>query len=175
MSSADAEEAGHKAPVLGAPGPGAGALRHARLLLHQGEGVVRGLLRPPRVLGQRLRAISRAYQACFAGDYSAAHCMTTGELLAAAALYAHLLAADDALPWRATLGRVRLTEDCTTSSSRIFLKLMFQALAEELGVQMLARILGRSMAKAPRCETRSSPETALKTGALPSISSRALA
>ena len=65
--------------------------------------------------------------------------MGTDELRAAAGLFTRLLAAD-AVPWRGVLGGVRITED-TTSSSRIFLKVMFQEMAEQLGV----RVLGRRM------------------------------
>ena len=63
--------------------------------------------------------------------------MATDELRASARLYAHLLAAD-ALPWHAVLGRVRVTEDDTTSSSRIFIKMLFQDLAEQLGIRALS-------------------------------------
>jgi pre-mRNA-splicing factor CWC22 len=63
--------------------------------------------------------------------------MATDELRATARLYAHLLAAD-ALPWHAILGRVRVTEDDTTSSSRIFIKMLFQDLAEHLGIRALS-------------------------------------
>lgn len=44
--------------------------------------------------------------------------------LQVAALFAHLLATD-ALPW-SVLNCVRLTEEDTTSSSRIFIKYLFQ-------------------------------------------------
>jgi pre-mRNA-splicing factor CWC22 len=50
--------------------------------------------------------------------------MTTDELRASARFYAHLLAVD-ALPWCGSLGRVRVTEQDTTSSSCIFIKLLF--------------------------------------------------
>jgi pre-mRNA-splicing factor CWC22 len=63
--------------------------------------------------------------------------MATDELRATARLYAHLLAAD-ALPWHAILGRVRVTEDNTTSSLRIFIKMLFQDLVEHLGIQALS-------------------------------------
>ncbi|KAI4963116.1 hypothetical protein ZWY2020_019685, partial [Hordeum vulgare] len=95
-------------------------------------------------LGQRLCGVGRAYragfEACFARCYAAAHRMGTDELRAAAGLFTHLLAAD-AVPWRGVLGGVRITEEDTTSSSRIFMKVVFQEMAEQLGV----RVLGRRM------------------------------
>ena len=47
-----------------------------------------------------------------------------GKLRNVAALFAHLLATD-ALPW-SVLSCIRLTEEDTTSSSRIFIKYLFQ-------------------------------------------------
>jgi pre-mRNA-splicing factor CWC22 len=65
--------------------------------------------------------------------------MGTDELRAAAGLFAHLLAAD-AVPWCGVLGGVvRVTEEDTTSSSRIFVKTLFQEMAEQLGVRELGR------------------------------------
>ncbi|KAK3145203.1 hypothetical protein QOZ80_4AG0325360 [Eleusine coracana subsp. coracana] len=93
-------------------------------------------------LGQRLCAVDRAYQAgfeaCFARHYAAAHLMQSDELRASVGFFARLLAAD-ALPWRGTLGLVRVTEEDTTSSARIFLKVMFQDLTDQLGIRMLSR------------------------------------
>nr|AGT16612.1 pre-mRNA-splicing factor [Saccharum hybrid cultivar R570] len=88
-------------------------------------------------VGHKLLSVA-GFEACFAGHYSAAHRMTTDELRASARFYAHLLAAD-ALPWHGSLGRVRVTEQDTTSSSLIFIKLLFQDLAEKLGVWTLSK------------------------------------
>uniref|UniRef100_A0A8I6WG69 Uncharacterized protein n=1 Tax=Hordeum vulgare subsp. vulgare TaxID=112509 RepID=A0A8I6WG69_HORVV len=60
------------------------------------------------------------------------------ELRAAAGLFAHLLAMD-VVPWHGVLGGVRITEEDTTSSSRILMKVMFQEMAEQLGVWVLGR------------------------------------
>ncbi|KAF3650402.1 hypothetical protein T459_31935 [Capsicum annuum] len=49
--------------------------------------------------------------------------------------FAHLLATD-ALPWH-VLAYIVLTEEDTTSSSRIFIKILFQELAEQLGIRLL--------------------------------------
>lgn len=50
--------------------------------------------------------------------------LETNKLRNVASLFAHLLATD-ALPW-SVLGCMRLTEEDTTSSSRIFIKYLFQ-------------------------------------------------
>ncbi|KAM7262469.1 hypothetical protein ACFE04_000152 [Oxalis oulophora] len=53
--------------------------------------------------------------------------------------FAHLLGTD-ALPWHC-LAYIRLTEEDTTSSSRIFIKILFQELSEHLGIQLLNKRL----------------------------------
>ncbi|KAA3479800.1 pre-mRNA-splicing factor CWC22-like protein [Gossypium australe] len=42
----------------------------------------------------------------------------------------------NALPWH-VLAYIRLTEEDTTSSSRIFIKILFQELSEHLGIRIL--------------------------------------
>ncbi|KAF3621870.1 hypothetical protein FXO38_31629, partial [Capsicum annuum] len=42
----------------------------------------------------------------------------------------------DALPWH-VLAYIVLTEEDTTSSSRIFIKILYQELAEQLGIRLL--------------------------------------
>ncbi|KAI4963119.1 hypothetical protein ZWY2020_019688 [Hordeum vulgare] len=95
-------------------------------------------------LGHRLCGVGRAYrtgfEACFVRCYAVAHRMGIDELRAAAGLFAHLLAMDVVL-WHGVLGGVRITEEDTTSSSRILMKVMFQEMAKQLGV----RVLGRRM------------------------------
>jgi pre-mRNA-splicing factor CWC22 len=68
--------------------------------------------------------------------------MGTDELRSTGELFGHLLA-NDAVAWRSMLGLdgVRITEEDTTSSSRIFIKTMFQETAEQLGVRELGRRL----------------------------------
>jgi pre-mRNA-splicing factor CWC22 len=51
--------------------------------------------------------------------------------------FAHLLYTD-ALPWT-VFSVVRMTEDDTTSSSRIFLKILLQELSESLGMKELVQ------------------------------------
>lgn len=61
--------------------------------------------------------------------------METNKLRNVAKFFAHLLGTD-ALPWQA-LAYIRLTEEDTTSSSRIFIKILFQELSEHLGLRKL--------------------------------------
>ncbi|CAL4900145.1 unnamed protein product [Urochloa decumbens] len=138
MSSVDSEEAGHKLMSVVRPG------QETELcsMLLECRRKERAYTRYYGQLGQRLCAIHPAYQAgfeaCFASHYSTLHRVETNELRATAMFFAHLLATD-ALPWRGVLGRVRVTEDDTTSSSRIFIKMLFQDLSEHLGVSVLSR------------------------------------
>ena len=56
-----------------------------------------------------------------------------------AKFFAHLMC-QDALPWSA-LNYISLTEEDTTSSSRIFIKILFQEMSEQLGVKQLSQKL----------------------------------
>lgn len=64
------------------------------------------------------------FEDCFAKQYSIIHRLETNKLRNVAKLFAHLLA-NDAISW-GVLGCIRLTEEDTTSSSRIFIKYLFQ-------------------------------------------------
>ncbi|CAI0542839.1 unnamed protein product [Linum tenue] len=106
------------------------------------------------LVAQRLSMIRLAYRAnferCFAEQYSTSHRLETNKLRNVATLFAHLIATD-ALPWD-VLGYVRLTEEDTNSSSRIFVKYLFQEMTEQLGIRKLnerltenAAVLGDSI------------------------------
>lgn len=56
------------------------------------------------------------------------HRLETNKLRNVAKFFAHLLGTD-ALPWHC-LAYIRLTEEDTTSSSRIFIKILFQVILE---------------------------------------------
>jgi pre-mRNA-splicing factor CWC22 len=88
----------------------------------------RTYLRYYGLLGQRFCMINRIYQEnfdeCFVKQYSMIHRLETNKLRNVAKFFAHLLGTD-ALPWN-VLGYIRLTEEDTTSSSRIFIKILFQ-------------------------------------------------
>ncbi|KAL6203716.1 hypothetical protein ACLB2K_027415 [Fragaria x ananassa] len=99
----------------------------------------RSYLRYYGLLGQRLCMINRIHQEnfekCFVEQYSMIHQLETNELHNVAKFFAHLLGTD-ALPWHC-LANIRLTEEDTTASSRIFIKILFQELAEHLGIRLL--------------------------------------
>lgn len=72
--------------------------------------------------------LKREYQACFEDcfrrQYALIHRLETNKLRNVARFFGHLLATD-AISWE-VIDSVRLTEDDTTSSSRIFIKVLFQ-------------------------------------------------
>ncbi|CAI0426286.1 unnamed protein product [Linum tenue] len=91
------------------------------------------------LLGQRFCMINKVHQEnfekCFVQQYSMIHRLETNKLRNVAKFFAHLLGTD-ALPWH-VLAYIRLTEEDTTSSSRIFIKILFQELSEHLGIRRL--------------------------------------
>ncbi|XP_059077925.1 uncharacterized protein LOC131876519, partial [Cryptomeria japonica] len=122
MSSADFEEAGHKL---------------LKIKLETGQ--ERTYLRYYGLLGQRFCMINKIYEEffdkCFVQQYSMIHRLETNKLRNVAKFLAHLLGID-ALPWHC-LAYIHLTEEDTTSSSRIFIKTLLQELAEQLGILLL--------------------------------------
>ena len=88
----------------------------------------RTYLRYYGLLGQRFCRLNKVHQEnfekCFVQQYSMIHRLETNKLRNVAKFFAHLLGTD-ALPWH-VLAYIRLTEEDTTSSSRIFIKILFQ-------------------------------------------------
>lgn len=80
------------------------------------------------LLAQRFAFLSQTYQVLFeesfAFQYAHIHRLETNKLRNIAKLFAHLMATD-AISW-GVLQVIRLTEEDTTSSSRIFIKILFQ-------------------------------------------------
>ncbi|KAI7983854.1 Pre-mRNA-splicing factor cwc22 [Camellia lanceoleosa] len=99
----------------------------------------RTYLRYYGLLGQRFCMINKVHQEnfenCFVQQYSMIHRLETNKLRNVAKFFAHLLGAF-ALPWH-VLAYIRLTEEDTTSSSCIFIKILFQDLSEHLGIRLL--------------------------------------
>ncbi|KAJ2724891.1 pre-mRNA-splicing factor cwc22 [Coemansia sp. Benny D115] len=91
------------------------------------------------LIGERLCKVNRSWSLgftqAFASCYENIHRYETNHLRNIAHFFSHLLATD-ALAWT-VLQAVELTEETTTSSSRIFLKILLQDLAEELGLKGL--------------------------------------
>jgi len=103
------------------------------------------------LLGARFCVIGAAYRDsfCYAfrAQYEGCHRLETNKLRNVAKLFAHLLHTDS-LPWR-VLGGVRLNEDDTTPSSRIFIKVLVQELVEYMGLHKLrSRMLAPESAEA---------------------------
>lgn len=76
-----------------------------------------------------------AFMDAFAQQYNTIHRLETNKLRNVAKLFAHLLHTD-AMPW-SVLNVIHLNEDETTSSSRIFVKILIQEMAEAMGINKL--------------------------------------
>ena len=88
---------------------------------------------------QRFCQINRIYvgpfEDIFRNSYSTVHRLETNKLRNVAKFFAHLLFTD-AISWE-VLTIVKLNEEDTTSSSRIFIKILFQELSEYIGLAPL--------------------------------------
>merc|ERR1712226_1086048 len=88
---------------------------------------------------ERLSRLNQAYQEnfeeSFGVQFATVHRLETNKLRNIGKFFAHLLYTD-AISW-AILGQVRITEETTTSSSRIFVKVIFQELSEQWGIKKL--------------------------------------
>lgn len=71
----------------------------------------------------------------FSRQYSTIHRLETNKLRNVAKLFAHILHTDS-MPW-SVFSVVHLNEDQTTSSSRIFIKILLQEIAEAIGISKL--------------------------------------
>lgn len=91
------------------------------------------------LLAQRFCQVNKIYitpfEQIFSDTYSTVHRLDTNRLRNVAKLFAHLLFTD-AISW-AVLATIRLNEEDTTSSSRIFIKILFQELSEYMGLANL--------------------------------------
>lgn len=136
MSSVDFEEAGHKLLKIKLE---PGQEMELCIMLLECCSQERTYLRYYGLLGQRFCMINKVYQEnfekCFVQQYSMIHRLETNKLRNVAKFFAHLLGTS-ALPWH-VLAYIRLTEEDTTSSSRIFIKILFQELSEHLGIRLL--------------------------------------
>lgn len=91
------------------------------------------------LLAQRFCNINRIYigpfEEIFKDSYSTAHRLDTNRLRNVSKFFAHLLFTDS-ISWE-SLECVKLNEEDTTSSSRIYIKILFQELAEYMGLKKL--------------------------------------
>ncbi|XP_068101525.1 pre-mRNA-splicing factor CWC22 homolog [Hyperolius riggenbachi] len=76
-----------------------------------------------------------AFEGIFKEQYDTIHRLETNKLRNVAKMFAHLLYTDS-IPW-SVLECINLSEETTTSSSRIFVKIFFQELCEYMGLPKL--------------------------------------
>ena len=88
------------------------------------------------LIGDRFSKINRvwtdALEECFREYYDTIHRYETNRLRNIARFFGHMLASD-AVSW-AVLQCIKMNEDDTTSSSRIFVKIMFGEVVEDMGM-----------------------------------------
>jgi pre-mRNA-splicing factor CWC22 len=93
------------------------------------------------LIGERFCKINRVwcdnFQEAFAKYYDTIHRYETNKLRNIGRFFGHLLASD-AISW-AVLHIIHMNEEETTSSSRIFIKIMFQEMMEEMGIKQMAQ------------------------------------
>ncbi|EAN34440.1 MIF4G domain protein [Theileria parva strain Muguga] len=77
------------------------------------------------------------FEQCFSRQYKLIHRLETSKLRNVAKFFAHLFYTEG-ISWE-TLTVIRLTEEDTTSSGRIFIKVLLQELAQNMGVDTLCR------------------------------------
>lgn len=91
------------------------------------------------LLAQRFCTINKIYsekfEEIFRHVYETTHRLDTNRLRNVAKFFSHLLHSDS-IGWNA-LDCIKLNEDDTTSSSRVFIKILFQELAEFMGIKKL--------------------------------------
>jgi pre-mRNA-splicing factor CWC22 len=90
-------------------------------------------------MGERLSKLnpmwSESFEASFKQYYTTIHRYESNRLRNIARFFGHLLGSDS-IPWT-VFEVIRLNEDDTTSSSRIFVKILFQEMVGFMGLPML--------------------------------------
>ncbi|EEH42942.2 pre-mRNA-splicing factor cwc22 [Paracoccidioides brasiliensis Pb18] len=101
------------------------------------------------LIGERFAKLNRLwadlYEAAFVKYYETIHRYETNRLRNIAKFFGHMFSSD-AIGWHA-LSIVHLNEEETTSSSRIFIKILFQELTEVLGMTKLQATLNDEILK----------------------------
>ncbi|CAG7960196.1 unnamed protein product [Penicillium nalgiovense] len=133
MSSIDFEECCHKLMKINLP---AGLEHELPSMIIECCSQERTYSKFYGLIGERFAKINRLwsdlFEAAFAKYYDTIHRYETNKLRNIAQFFGHLIS-NDAIGWH-VLSVVHLNEDETTSSSRIFIKILFQNLAENLGL-----------------------------------------
>ncbi|KAF5588534.1 CWC22-like protein [Fusarium pseudocircinatum] len=136
MSSADPEEAVHKLMKINLP---AGQEPELPSMIVECCSQEKTYTKFFGMIGERFGKINRLwcdlFEQAFAKYYDTIHRYENNKLRNIAMLFGHMFASD-ALGWHC-LSVIHLNEDETTSSSRIFIKILFQFIAEETGMPKL--------------------------------------
>ncbi|KAL4065454.1 armadillo-type protein [Scleroderma citrinum] len=92
------------------------------------------------LVGERFSRLNRVWMECieeaFNNYFHTIHRYETNRLRNIARFFGHMFA-NDAISW-VILGCIKMNEDDTTSSSRIFVKIMMQEMMESMGLKALA-------------------------------------
>ncbi|RBR17718.1 uncharacterized protein FIESC28_06414 [Fusarium coffeatum] len=136
MSSADPEEAVHKLMKINLP---AGQEPELPSMIVECCSQEKTYTKFFGMIGERFAKINRLwcdlFEQAFAKYYETIHRYENNKLRNIAMLFGHMFASD-ALGWHC-LSVIHLNEDETTSSSRIFIKILFQFISEEIGMPKL--------------------------------------
>lgn len=132
QSSADPEEAAHKLMKLRLP---AGQEPELVSMIVESCAQEKVYLKFMGLLGERFARLNRMwmdlFEESFAKYYSTIHRYETNKLRNIARFFGHLLATD-AIGWH-VFSVIHLNEEETTSASRIFIKILFEDLQENIG------------------------------------------
>ncbi|PHH83041.1 hypothetical protein CDD82_3843 [Ophiocordyceps australis] len=133
MSSADPEEAVHKLMKINLP---AGQEPELPSMIVECCSQEKTYTKFFGLIGERFAKINRLwcdlFEQAFAKYYDTIHRYENNKLRNIAMLFGHMFASD-ALGWHC-LSVIHLNEEETTSSSRIFIKILFQSIVEETGM-----------------------------------------
>ena len=133
MSSINFEETVHKIIRLKLPD---GSEKGVLQMIQECACQERSYMKYFGLTSQRLCAIRKPYmdsaEVIFRESFATVHRLESNKLRNAARYFAHLFYSD-AIPWT-SLECIRLNEEETNASSRIFIKIMFQELAEYMGL-----------------------------------------
>ncbi|KAK5990023.1 Pre-mRNA-splicing factor cwc22 [Cladobotryum mycophilum] len=136
MSSADPEEAVHKLMKITLP---AGQEPELPSMIVECCSQEKTYTKFFGMIGERFAKINRLwcdlFEQAFAKYYDTIHRYENNKLRNIAMLFGHMFASD-ALGWHC-LSVIHLNEEETTSSSRIFIKILFQHISEETGMAKL--------------------------------------
>ncbi|KAG5925652.1 pre-mRNA-splicing factor cwc22 [Claviceps africana] len=136
MSSADPEEAVHKLMKINLP---AGQEPELPSMIVECCSQEKTYTKFFGLVGERFAKINRLwcdlFEQSFAKYYDTIHRYENNKLRNIAQLFGHMFGVD-AIGWHC-LSVIHLNEDETTSSSRIFIKILFQSIVEEIGISKL--------------------------------------